>query len=152
MSERNDAEKTIGTLRPTNAEANLHAAIWMHEAHIPYEIKLATVPASYPNARWKLVPSGSFVIIQSEWTIPPVLAMTAEASAPGSRVLAAAATGGDGQLWSVETLGRMYRFVSKTTGLVLEPLNRAPVISALLSLGLRIDSGNDSFQWWVFEN
>jgi hypothetical protein len=144
--------KSNGTMRPVYV-AGPHATIFMHPPGDSHEIKLSTVPVSYPNARWRIVPAGAYVVLQSEWP-NPTLAMTVagNAATPGAEVIAARQTSGDGQLWSVETVGVMFRFTSKLSGLVLQPAGGGSAVGTNLIQAGKIANGQDSVQWWVFEN
>src|SRR5262245_10885662 len=81
-----------GTLRPSQCQSGIKATLLVHRHNAPpFPVVLSTVPSSYQNARWHLVPVGDQFGIVSFLTQYGTVAITSNGN--GAAVIATAWNG-----------------------------------------------------------
>jgi hypothetical protein len=139
-------------MRPADSQTNLRAGIFIPHIQPFYDIKLSTLPPSYPNTRWELVPVGEHFGIRSFFgTPPPTLAMTVSGNdAPGAAVGASSWSGAQNQLWTAKNVvGKLWVFLTASGGHCLQAVGG---LGTSLVLAAYDPSGHGAGQTWVFPN
>ena len=108
-----------GTLRPAECPQGLKATLMVHRYKgPPFPVVLSTVPSSYDNARWHLVPVGDRFGIVSFLTQYGSVAITSTGS---GAVTASLWEGNAQQLWRVTNEGRSSTFALGSSAIYLKP-------------------------------
>jgi hypothetical protein len=130
-----------GTLRPAECPQGLKATLMVRgHAGPPFPVVLSTVPSSYDNARWHLVPVGDRFGIVSFFTQYGSVAITSTGS---GAVTASLWDGNAQQLWRVTNEGRSSTFALGSSAIYLKP----SACGAGRPVGVGPESGNLNWVW-----